>query len=644
MIDQETYLDPNVSRNIQILAAFSPVDKSVFAALGTSERTQAFHDILFRLSTLCLLHGKTAPEEFAKLCFFAEPRFLVQSLSQFLMWGSAPLHAHFAHSPPHLSNRELQQEIVHFSRIVDLDWLHGAAIRKRIRRSLRIKEKTKFTAELLLVARSRGVNAGLISPPNFAAPQSIREGKTNNGYAICGYVGNAPFYFTFLAKSNQTNKRYAHLARMLLEFLTPREAAYVIAYQTAIVDEARDGFLMISKGGSEAWDVICFGKAQTTQIRPRTAPDPADGARAASTYTDPDYLWLVGALPVERQVAAGEYLSVLAAESSSSLLISLGAETIDIDGFDREHAVTRQTSQGAFRLSAPDLNEVCDALLAWADKSNPVIGSLECGHVHLDRLIDEDQHVGIRIGVELASEMELRFGRRVPLIPLVDDDHVSCVSKPSDLTNAFGRLLDESALRELRIIPESSPVIKAINDCIFEEVILGRPFADTFEVGGNLYLRLDQDTVVEIFEDYRGSAGGERTTGCVFFEVALLVYRTNPDLFDRILSDSQNKCGNIHQKILAILSSEASLEDKLQEARRSYNDYSLSVDWDVAKVDLSAALRQILLTPVLHINVLEAYYQSQQTRVRKMLKALSIPITLVSVFFDRYTDRIYVEA
>lgn len=194
--------------------------------------------------------------------------------------------------------------------------------------------------------------------------------------------------------------------------------------------------------------------------------------------------------------------------------------------------VLLEDEQYLFPLTSNDVQQnvkmdsvVKNALSKFSSIVNDEILSIECGHIHLDRDIDMDQEFGMAIG---SAVFQYLTQRQFPpyLAPMIDDDHVLIQLKPEQYFEFFLQKIGGEDI-SFELIPESSPIIRAITTALYARLQSSENFKFVEQQGGNLYLHVDSHITCELFEDFHGRCDN----GCVFFEVALLLFRSAPQFF-----------------------------------------------------------------------------------------------------------------
>ncbi len=174
MILTSTYRDQTtLSRDL--LGAYSALDHVTTATLTPQALTGAFERLLQRLVVLAALHGDGVPADFLRaLATTSEDVDVVDLTAAFLEHGTSTMSE---------TSSEIQQEIVHFSRIVDIgqlglgDALVEHALR-RLRGSQRLPDSLKVLSELIVVVRSRLAQRGRALAAPWLRPEAAEESDT----------------------------------------------------------------------------------------------------------------------------------------------------------------------------------------------------------------------------------------------------------------------------------------------------------------------------------------------------------------------------------------------------------------------------------------------------------------------------------
>jgi hypothetical protein len=275
----------------------------------------------------------------------------------------------------------------------------------------------------------------------------------------------------------------------------------------------------------------------------------------------------------------------------------------------------------------------------------PDVASIECGHIHLDRDLDADQETGTSLGARALQVLAGRQQRTPVLTPMMDDDHVLVRLRPQDYQAFLQRRLGNIAMH---LLPESSPIVRAVVTALWQRLHrlgLGRRLRQR---GSNMFLRLNSGAeFCELFEDYQGQdRPGTAATGCVFFESALLVYRSAPAWFDGYFRDRFGLDTGVHEQAAGILDGSGGHDERRERLARFYERFSAVTDPRRPDPGFLAVVDDVIARVsggVAHLNVLEDYYEVQQAKVRVLLQLLDLPIRLITLHFNAQTGRVVLD-
>lgn len=594
-----------------LLAGFSAIDYPTSAMMDSSELDRALLRLLLRLSALCSLHGPHVGQRLISALEGATDPFSL--VSHTLETGEVrePDTAGF--------RRELQQEIVHFSRIVDIEnsgfGLASRAGVKRVRRSHRLPADVKVLSELMIVARGRLAQwSHDVSPVGYRRPGAVKS-EPHTGVLVQRPRHSDDYILVLASGRRRLRLEAGFYFGNLLAYLPPCDAFAVLA---AHLSEA---------GPQSGVRMFLAVAAEPGRLRVRywsAIPGvPADPFEAAARL-----------LPQMDEVA------IPGVPFSPA---SMTTDTIRLDSRGGIATISVRTDDGSWVVaaSAPllplpdardtDLGEVTrravralDArLLSWR------VRSVECGHIHLDRLLDIDQEAGAQIGAAVYQALSSR--QPAPfLAPMMDDDHVLVRLRPTEYATFLRRYFPDTPFR---LIPESSPVIRAIAVSLYARLTSGLQAEMLALRGRNLFLRLGDGSACELFEDFEGSP----VTGCVLFEAALLVYRTAPGVFDAYASQRVPSGEGVHLAATRILDTGEPHDAKARQLASLYGRFAALTDPASPDPGFLALVARVLAdvpAGTIHLNVLEDYYEVQQSKVRELLAVLDLPFRLVTVFFN----------
>jgi hypothetical protein len=596
-----------------LLAGFSAIDHRTSASLSASQIEELTLRLLLRLAALCSLHDVKVPTRLLRAVRESDLPF--ESISNLLDRGDVT-------EDSEISSRELQQELLHFSRIVDIGTVGfdaPVAGTKRLRKSHRLPLSLKVLSELMVVTRGRLAQR---QRPVVAVP-ARRPGMVRfdvgTDVLVQGSKYVADHLLLVVGPRRRARQEIGFLFNSLLVYLPPVEAFTAV---TAYLPEA----------GLGPWGelrLLCLVADGDVEIR--------SWSYDAST------------VPNDAFEAAAQLLPVIKRTSAVSR-IPIGIPGLDCTVHDGQVVFGVGGSNCASaRLAAPGSATPLTpealaqlGLTAWDERSLATwrVLSIECGHIHLDRHLDVDQWSGARIGATVYKSLSTRQRSAPMLAPMMDDDHVMVALRPSDYEMFLRSCFPDTSFV---VIPESSPIIRAIATILYRRLSTGPRKAEITTRGGNLFFRLPDGSFCELFESFDDNP----VSGCVLFEASLLVYRSAYEAFDEYMTARFGLCEHIHVAAARVLDEDASHDTKAARIAELYQRYADVTDPHRPDPGFAELVRQVLddvPEEAVHLNVLEDYYEVQQTKVRQLLAALDIPFQLVTLFFNTQTGRVRLDA
>jgi hypothetical protein len=223
MITSMTYR-ARVDRKRDVLAAFSALDHGTTGSMDEFEVAVSYRQLLARITALLFLRGPDTPGVFLRAveCDNAN---LVAVTTSFLEYSSPEVSGCEA--------SELQQELVHFSRIVDVgaagfDDPRAERALRRVRNSHRLPEPLTVLSELVIVMRSRRLQRGAdLELPSLRAGRLVIEDPTDS-WAMARSSVAADYVVLVQADRRRDRRQACYLFTALLEYLTPVEAAAAV--------------------------------------------------------------------------------------------------------------------------------------------------------------------------------------------------------------------------------------------------------------------------------------------------------------------------------------------------------------------------------------------------------------------------------
>jgi hypothetical protein len=603
-----------------VLAAFSSLDHGVTAAMTSPEIEDAFVRLLLRLAVLCLLHGESVPRRFLADLRECNPDAAVNLIGGYIEYGE-----------PTIADRttsELQQEIVHFSRIVDVDscGLQSSDNRtlRRLHKSTHMPESLKVLTELLIVARGRlaqrGISVAVPTPPSGGPLRRELRDST-----VLQTDGDPTNYVVRLSSSRRRAAIQAgYYMHALLTYVTPAEACAAVCAWLA--ESTRDESVSMAS----AW-MASEGQLGTLRwtIQPdRVYVDPFHAAESLLPDVTTIQVPTGASVDVTVDAGRGAVLTLSVRDDAQSSV------SYPVNGDTRPLMATLEGRTNRWDGDLQNLGHEAAKLLA--DRGCGTVRSIECGHVHLDRALDIDQEAGVSIGTAVYQYLIGKQGSPPLLVPMVDDDHVLVRLRPADYV-AFLRARLQGDAR-FRLVMESSPIVRSIAVVLYQRLKHLQP--DKLRSrGGNVYVQLRDETYCELFEGW----GGTPANGCVLFETALLVYRTDPAVFDRYVEGRLGLTGSIHDQAATLLDQDRPHDELVAEIQLLYEGFRALTDPGRSDSEFSGVVQGVLsaATPiVVHLNVLEDYYEIQQSKVRQLLALMELPLRLLTIHFSAQTGRV----
>ncbi len=619
MIISKTYHDDSDWKKL-LLSTFSSIDNSLSKELSSSELSWAFRRLFLRLTLLSEYHGIGTSEHLILLMSKLNNKEKFSIANEFLEIGK---RVEDDEERQIAERRELQQELVHFSRIVDIvvNRNNYVSTNKRLARSSHIPVSLKVITELMTVVRSRLIQRGMsLSTPIYRREAKLRTRLSKNTELIV--CGEEYDHLLFVASDNgDVSRQIWYLFNSLLIYLTPGEACRaLIAYASQEI--LKNFGMMLVTPFEDLYQIISWNNILEDEID--------------------DLDWCRKRLPKCINVPFEQLKETILAWNSLNYGINI--KSIRTIKGVKLQIITKILNSPIININLEKKNE--DTVLEIEKIMEPLyellsnvgyVKSIESGHIHLDRNIDGDQLLGLQIGNLVKNFLSSVYPEQPPIMtPMIDDDHVLVQLTPDKFRQVFERA--NKGIIEYELIPESSPIIRSIITALFRRASELHLNDLIFRKGGNLYIEIDHDTVCELFEDVDGRCDN----GCAFFELALLIYRSSPHKFNKYFHNRYKH--DIHNRILGILDSDLTPDEKtihMKEIAVDYYDITnpFNPDKEVLNI-VNSILNNGVYT---HINILEDYYEVQQRKVRRLIKIFNLPITLISIHFNARSYRINME-
>lgn len=621
MITQQTYRSENAEMDRAIVSAYSALDFTTTKSLSPRENELVFRRTLSRIIALVQLHGPSVPRSLISYLVESneDP---VEVIASFLETGTPDV---VFQTPS-----ELQQEIVHFSRIFDLvdeeleDGQASHAMR-RMRGSRVLPDSLKTLAEFQILARSR-----LLQRKVPLAKPSLRAAKPNerdlDGQTTVWDSPEGDFVLVVQAPRRRVRRIMGFRAMTLMQYVTPVEAAFALWAHglSAELDTSMRVHLVFAASNDDV-ESVSWQKSR-----------PSEGDR------EPALTWLSARLPIHERkgLSRGKTKLASALDAQMHATWRAGSFRVEIENHDkRVYSIPIRALVQPEKDQIPEMLAEIESIFSSFPETSPLVHSLELAHVHLDRQIDIDQEIGAILGNHVGQILKQK-GHCPVLTPMLDDDHVITSLRPRE----FCAFLDSHLREPYRLIPESSPIVRSIVVWLWFKIQTSKELRSRcVRRGGSMMFQLgaNRDCIIELFEDF----DGEAVNGCVFFELGLLIYRLDPQAFDDYFIARFKLEKGLHHQCLQILDDCDQHDHRVEKLKALYERFH-----EVTRLQGSAADPGIarLIESVLErakpracqLNVLEDYYTTQQRKVREFIAIMNVPITLLSLHFSAQSGRV----
>lgn len=615
MIKQDTYISLNYETSdvSRILSAFSAIDESVQRDLLPEVRNHFFAKLIIKLASFCVLHGLKTPQKLLQDIFSNAGSKVFDVMNSFLETGGYKENVEVP--------RELQQEILHFSRIVDLENLDSHHGTKRIRNSLYLESYLKVFSELVTVMRSRLLQRSKVLDKPLAVGTKTYTKEVATGVFLNSFSKDLSNYIILVKSERRRDaKDLIYQFTCLLSYLTPLEAFYALFNYVIEKEFQRDISIFIAYNPSNSHDLVSLSwdnKARALHENYKnfclnSLPEQIDIKQYNGNESE---LKISNNISLFIKKISITEVNVIVKNNETQETNKVNLVKLSDKNFDIAHFI--KSAEEIFYNQLPDVN----------------IASIESGHIHLDRNIDIDQQIGFEIGKLSFNVLSKRQSTPPVMCPMIDDDHVIIELKPKAYENYMTSIMPDI---KYDLIPESSPIIRAIVVELYHRINTSNLKKFLKKIGDNLYICIDENTTCEVFED----VNGRYDSGCVIFEVALLIYRSNPKLFQDHFRE-KFKMPDIHRHIIDVWNSDHTHDQKyneLEEFKKLFAEHTNPV---IRNEEIKAIIDYLFKDKSYeHLNVLEDYYEHQQNKVRRFVNILNLPIKLHSITFNAQTGRI----
>lgn len=270
--------------------------------------------------------------------------------------------------------------------------------------------------------------------------------------------------------------------------------------------------------------------------------------------------------------------------------------------------------------------------------------SLEAGHIHCDRDVSSMQRQGMAVGSIISNLLEQKFGDSIEIVhePMVDEDHVVNrldYVKYREIAKNEGFIIDE-------LIFESSPLIRQISLDVYKYMqSLESEKKDLIEQkGDNVYIKINETKYIELLENIQN----ECSLGCVLFDTGLSLYRKYKPIILKVFLE-ESKVNNIdldlwdlehmHESQEKIYNTISDAKDRRSAFEKKYasllgkNNINPSTPKyiNAIKAEDEANTNETIL-----INVLEGFYNAQQTKLNSLFKIMGLSPNLWTITFDEF--------
>lgn len=644
----------------EALHLFTPVDRSVFDALGPNERRRHAADLAKRLAVGGELSrpGRGGDQVRALLSGSACDAFAAE-LDALVEFGT-PLAELSPEEAAQARRDQVREEVLHFDRIMDLESLATGRRLKRRREFLWDAGPLAAAERLLTLLHERRVERGrdrsawydLGAQPS--ASVEVRSGslvtmarnhrlpmiciargagagdaaKELERYALRHPLGNALGlldYSLFLDARGPVELVAAASAQSFdaswCDIWAAMPAYYMVFQRDGYRHRLREAATLEGRALGELTTVyahrrITLSQGEQLVLMPRTSgvPDELSDLEAkANLPNNAGRIYLREAIQRAFPHSTPVFLAGRAGSTWS-------------------RADKRGASEGDERFMEALVSRMATTL------EGRIHFSLEAGHIHSDRAVGAAQRRGLELGALLRRMLEDQFGARLhlELTPMVDDDHV--VNRIS--YRDYRRLLAEHGIPADDLILESSPLISSIALDLLRRAI--RLDGTTFRldvIGDNLYLVAD-GLRLELVQD-RNSL----RLGCVLFDTALAIYRADRAAMKRLFFEEASAGRDVHREMTEAYDAtpNPAEREKVREAfdrlwRTSWPHVQETVDQTpyLDRYEAVLSARRAAGESTIVLNILEDYYEPLERKVLRLAELLGIDLPMDAVLFAPY--------
>jgi hypothetical protein len=637
------------------LELYTPVDRSVLAALTDDDRRRHTYDLAKRLVVASELScpGSGGSRALALLAADRQPADLTAELDALIEFGCA-LHDLSRTEEDQVRRGEVREEVLHFDRIMDLEALCGGRSLKRRREFLWDAGPLAAAERMLTLLHERRVERG-IDRAGWFDLSTRPAGTVRSDEDFVTLVRAAEPELVIAARGPAAERAVHQLEELvlrhplgnavgLLDYLWFISGQVHLELAAAVVSRSVDGW----------WcDIWAAMDAQYVVVRPAGFRQVVHDAGTLAGQP----LGSIESTYDQRRIQIEDGDSVLLVPAPSSDLDDIETR---LNTPNRAGKIfLQETARRAFPGTQPlrlrpkrrrrriDLRgdevfveELADGLCSRVPGRLHL--SLEAGHVHSDRAMGSVQLRGLALGAYLRAKLlapEAADRVVLELTPMIDDDHV--VNRIS--YGAYRDLLDRHGFPADELILESSPIVNAIAVDLLKRAV--RSAGDDFSLeilGDNLYLT-STGLRLELIQDVAAMR-----LGCVLFDTALGIYRTDRAAMQRLFfAQGGIEPTDIHR---AMTDAYDARPDPLDRTTvRDDFDHLWRPTWTevLDTCDLTPYLdlymgivaeRHAVGDGTVILNVLENYYEPLERKVVRISELLGLPMALEALMFAPYGE------
>lgn len=260
---------------------------------------------------------------------------------------------------------------------------------------------------------------------------------------------------------------------------------------------------------------------------------------------------------------------------------------------------------------------------------------IESAHLHADRKPGQEQWDCVLVTNQFEKILKKSgFKGTLGKIVMVDDYHVI---NRLDYTK-FGSELKNRGLNFSKIILESSPLIRIIAIEILKYLAINHRKSQNYRIvkrGDNLYLEIPTKGLsIELVADMETNP----MIGCVLFDVAFTIYKTNMDYYNQkynhLFGIEENE--DLHTKLIGFFNKNKNTDARVKEVEKYFVDIPKWEELQNEKVAPQFINKSTI------VNVLEDFYRPQQKKVNNFLSILDQE-QVYSLYYNLESNEISLE-